>query len=1042
MKRSKVLFGLFAGVLALVGSTASAQNKFCELGPANLGGQVSCLALDQQDTIHTTVFAGATSGGLFVKSNNREYLRGLYTARQMDTTLSAGTDMWHFIPNPISGREDVLPVSAIKQLPNGSLLIGTGDDLYPMGTNVTRMSNLGKGLYVMDKNTFACDMVAGTRPSMPGDKFAAIHAIDYVYRNGVLNVFVASNTGLYRWQIRDGHETDWNRSPETVISGSVDQLVAAAQLKMVYFSIGGNLYAIADATAQTLQYIDLTSTNSAFGQSNSVLKLAVSPSNPSYLYAMVIHGGMMQNIYLTRNLQTWSELATGTVMPFSYTSGQTCGSVAVDPAQPEHILIGGTTLYSGTGYVEGSHYQWMKISSSEFETNYGNYMAMVFNNSSFVHSGIQQILPVYRRVNPASDEKVLTYYFATNGGVYTTTNMYVYENVNRGLNNMQMNSIAVSPDASVISGSNDNACPFIESRAAHNEAETEVAWYDNGLVEGLNHSGVILWNGSGGQVGASRFQQVKPEQRRNIYVSSNQSPDRGRAYRNYFDYTDNQVWTYNQAFTTSELRGGSTDIGNIYTWETDHNTIFNDSIKVTFDTLGYYMRLKADGTYDSARISGANFSFKAGDKLTVLSRANSDYPFEYTFTKTHPLNKTLKVQNPLQARAVIIAVDSQTPTIWGVYMSWRASDFTKVYDATMANAGLREGLNYWPRVFYCNTNLASERYYRPSKVTMSEDGRFLYVAVRDISTGKTMVVRCKGMETVDFSNPDPSKISGMLQDSRNNDESHISYDTLKLTNGDIWLPRNISSMTTDGNRIILTFDGYNNDPACLSNIGCISNIDDTMAFAEIASPNKGIPAFCSMVAHNGNIYMGTTDGVSIYNGTTWSDYANLSGIPVMQIVQQKDTLPVRHHFGHNGIEELNYVFAKTKWPYAMYFATYGRGIFMDMQFVTDTVNEICDSADYTEVGIPTVRGTETNSVSIYPNPVSGRANLHIEAAEAGNAQLRIYDLNGRCVVDRRLGYVAEGEQTFSVTTEGMNRGMYLVNVIIGGHTAATKMMVR
>ena len=197
-----------------------------------------------------------------------------------------------------------------------------------------------------------------------------------------------------------------------------------------------------------------------------------------------------------------------------------------------------------------------------------------------------------------------------------------------------------------------------------------------------------------------------------------------------------------------------------------------------------------------------------------------------------------------------------------------------------------------------------------------------------------------------------------------------------------------------------------------------------------------------MVAHNGNIYMGTTNGVSIYNGTSWSEYENLSGIPVMQIVQQKDTLPVRHHFGHNGIEELNYVFAKTKWPYAMYFATYGRGIFMDMQFVTDTVNEICDSADYTVVDIPTVRGTETNSVSIYPNPVSGRANLHIEAAEAGNAQLRIYDLNGRCVVDRQLGYVAEGEQTFSVATECMNRGMYLVNVIIGGHTAATKMMVR
>ncbi|MBR4774151.1 MAG: hypothetical protein IK010_06960, partial [Bacteroidales bacterium] len=61
MKIYKVLLGLFAGVLALNGGVANAQ--FYEIGPANIGGQVSSLVLDNQDANRSTLYAGATSGG-------------------------------------------------------------------------------------------------------------------------------------------------------------------------------------------------------------------------------------------------------------------------------------------------------------------------------------------------------------------------------------------------------------------------------------------------------------------------------------------------------------------------------------------------------------------------------------------------------------------------------------------------------------------------------------------------------------------------------------------------------------------------------------------------------------------------------------------------------------------------------------------------------------------------------------------------------------------------------------------------------------------
>ena len=41
-----------------------------------------------------------------------------------------------------------------------------------------------------------------------------------------------------------------------------------------------------------------------------------------------------------------------------------------------------------------------------------------------------------------------------------------------------------------------------------------------------------------------------------------------------------------------------------------------------------------------------------------------------------------------------------------------------------------------------------------------------------------------------------------------------------------------------------------------------------------------------------------------------------------------------------------------------------------------------------------------------------------------------------------LRHVAEGEHSFSVSTDGMPKGMYLINVSVSGHTAAAKMIVR
>ena len=1067
MKRNKVLLGLFVGFLTLVGGSVDAQ-KFYEIGPSNVGGQMSSIILDQSDAVNTTIFAGAYSGGLYVKTDNLAVVQSLYSVLGMDASQGVNFASWIAVPwYNDNNQADVLPVSAMVQGPGPdyTLFVGTGDDRYQIGSTYSRMSVLGKGIFRVNPSDFSIEEIPNTKPANANSKFAAVHAMDYVYRNGVMYFYVASNTGLYRFKVQNDN---WNVTPETIFSGNVEKLVVLPQIKMAYFSVGGSLYKISDATANNVTPIDITPNVGAFGQPKGHLKLAYAPTDPSYFYVAVADStGMLDNVYLTRDMQSWRELATSTVLHFTTaaTTGAYCGELLVDPSNPRHIYLAGTNIWSGTGYTDEGLYQWMKTSYAENELNGGDYMQMVYFNSMFVHSGVQQMVSVYRNHEQS-------YYIATDGGVYSTSMFTLYNNENNGLNNLQVNGLAVAADGSLISGANQNACPFIESRNDHDGGTGSTTWYDGGELGNLNHSANILWTGSGGQVAASAFQQLTPQSRRNIFVSS-ENGNFGRSYADYMNYNQTQTWTINKAFVTGSLRGGGPAISQMCFWETDHDVLFNDSLNVYIDTLGYILRKlggnnspydtvwlalpgttravyieRAENARDNDTIAvgtgrGSSFRILAGDKINVLSDGNAGYPFEYTFTKAQSASAMVRVKNPIQSRLMVIARDSASPSRWGVYISWTAPDFTRVYDDNnMANA-MWDGLMLWAPIYITNTSLASQANFRPRTMAMNDNGTTAFVAMQDIVNNRSFVVRVRGFEKVNY-NQNISDIQEQIsgpQTARNT--SRLTLDTFYFDDGDRFFPRVISSMTVSGQNLVLTFEGFSDDYA---NVAIISNCDsNNWSVTEKAiTGKKSMPAFCSMVEKTtGKVYVGTQDGISILNsatGSSWTTYSKFMGIPVTSIVQQKFDLPVRRHIGHNGINRLDYVFAKTKWPNAIYIGTYGRGIFMDREFVTDTVNEVSEPQDW--VGIPTVSGTEMSQVNVFPNPVYGEANISLSTSVAGQARLMVYDLNGRCVVCRDLGYIGEGEQTYTLSTDGMSKGMYLVNVIIGGYTAATKMMVR
>jgi ligand-binding sensor domain-containing protein len=209
-----------------------------------------------------------------------------------------------------------------------------------------------------------------------------------------------------------------------------------------------------------------------------------------------------------------------------------------------------------------------------------------------------------------------------------------------------------------------------------------------------------------------------------------------------------------------------------------------------------------------------------------------------------------------------------------------------------------------------------------------------YIAVNDTAANKSMIVRIKGFDSIDYSQTsfDVARQSQCYPYSSAS-VSRLSADTLYLdADSNYWIDRPISSLlvdTTEGaERIIITFEGYNDEYA---NVAEVSNPQGAWTISQRPiSGQSSLPAYCAMVeASTGNLYVGTANGVWIDNNG-WSQYDHLRGLPVTSMVQQKAALKARYHISHNGITPEYYTFPKTKWPGAIYFGTYGRGIFMDM----------------------------------------------------------------------------------------------------------------
>ena len=961
----------------------SADDQIVELGPDNIAGRVRALIFDNQDSTNQTMYAGGIAGGLFKTTDGGEH--------------------WTQVPMYLANGTQVnLPISCMTQTSDGVIYIGTGEGFVESGMNNHISTPVGRGLYRMVNDTNyavipATAPASDTISSNTGD-WAYINRLAAAEYNNVLYFYAATNAGLYRWKIQSA--TDWSNAPVKIFSGAVQDVDLSLVKKILFFTSANKIYKITNVESDSQQPVEISS-NYIDTSNVSRIEVAVAPSDENFVYAVVADtNGLSKGVYMTSNQQVWEIITTSTTNIFSSKkSGWHNNAITVFPDNPKKIAVGGNALWIGEGFDGATLYTWTKAAYTENDLNAGDYMNNVYSSSSFVHSGIHNIV-FPANLNTSADYR--TFFIATDGGVFSTSNAgnsFIMRNY--GLKTLQSYSIAVANDASVLSGAQDNAVSFIASRNAS----------DNGS---LNTTAQVIWRGSGAGVASSMFQLLSPISRRCIFVSSEQSAI-GRAYADYNDYTNTQTWSIGNDFHNGNIVNGP-DVPPMLLWETTTDTRIEDSVTFTLDTNSRVKRGNEELYVRNPDLSDPdrlNFTIQAGDTFLVRSRGHFDYPFQYVFPTTFVAKDKLThtVKNPIQNRFFIASLNGISNM---VYMSNTATDFSRS-ESGMSWISL---INFRKSVPHC--------------LAISNDGDCLYIAIDDVDGGSRLI-RFKNL----LSGNSATVLS--YYPGVSDSPCVIDVDTV-VFNGSNKLARRITSIAVDPRQgtdnIVVTCGDFDDEP----NLYYITNAANNYNVSAKNVVAKTMPLYSSMIEMTtGNVYVGSENGLFITSNIasaqpTWNLHGNFVGTPVFAIKQQTNRMKYKETTYFSGANEEQYAWGKTKYPGAIYYATYGHGLYMDKQYITDTVNAIAID-DATPVA-------SQNGIKVYPNPAFGMAHVDFAVAQSTTADIQVYDMSGRVVYTKALGKVEAGLHSQVIPCENFNKGVYVVRVVAGTQPMTSKLIVK
>jgi hypothetical protein len=97
--------------------------------------------------------------------------------------------------------------------------------------------------------------------------------------------------------------------------------------------------------------------------------------------------------------------------------------------------------------------------------------------------------------------------------------------------------------------------------------------------------------------------------------------------------------------------------------------------------------------------------------------------------------------------------------------------------------------------------------------------------------------------------------------------------------------------------------------------------------------------------------------------------------------------------------------------------------------------------DATRLGLSVEEPSVASFQTVYPNPAKDVVNVNYQLTKAADVTIAIRDIAGRLVLQSNEGFVYEGAQKAALNLNGLNAGMYFVELNAGGAVAQQKLII-
>ena len=106
-----------------------------------------------------------------------------------------------------------------------------------------------------------------------------------------------------------------------------------------------------------------------------------------------------------------------------------------------------------------------------------------------------------------------------------------------------------------------------------------------------------------------------------------------------------------------------------------------------------------------------------------------------------------------------------------------------------------------------------------------------------------------------------------------------------------------------------------------------------------------------------------------------------------------------------------------------------------------TTKEVFQSMEATNVTSVKNEISNSNSLSVYPNPLNNEGLIELNIEKAANTNISIIDLIGKVVFQEELGTLSVGKHLFDINGKNFDYGVYLINVMVDGELISKKITI-